>query len=497
MNVQDIPRGGDDYAGMALIDAATAVLAKRKPDIPNDFLGKLFGLAVPDDLARYSAEELADIGEQSWAFLAERASGVAKIRFTPAATGRGVSVLEIVNDDMPFLVDSVVGELEQRGLGLRLFVHPVFVVERDLAGRLVNFKGARTVGGQRESVIHIHIDGVDDAARRAEIVQALESVLADVRVSVQDWQPILARIREVIAELRKEPPPVAVEEIAEAIQFLKWIEDDNFTLLGARDYIVTNSEETLEPSFETGLGLLRSPDMRLLRRWNLPLTITPEIRSILEQPTLLIITKATVRSRVHRRVYLDYIGVKRFDSAGKPLGERRFCGLFTSTAYTRPARTIPYLRRKIDSIIRRAGFDSSSHSGKALVNVLETYPRDELFQIDEDTLYQFALAILQLDERPRVRVLPRRDRFDRFVSVLVYVPRDRYDGGIRAAIGSYLAAAFNGHVSAYFPFFTEGPLVRVHFIIGRDEGEAPDPDRAALDQAVEAIVRSWTERPRE
>ena len=123
--------------------------------------------------------------------------------------------------------------------------------------------------------------------------------------------------------------------------------------------------------------------------------------------------------------------------------------------------------------------------------MLETYPRDELFQIDEDLLYQFALAVLQLDERPRVRVLPRRDRFDRFVSVLVYVPRERYDSAIRALIGDYLATAFNGQVRAFYPFFTEGPLVRVHFIIGRAEGEAPNPDRATLDRAVEAIVRSW------
>ena len=204
------------------------------------------------------------------------------------------------------------------------------------------------------------------------------------------------------------------------------------------------SGEALEPSFETGLGLLRSRDVRLLQRWNEPLTITPEIRAFLEQPKLLIVSKATIRSRVHRRVYLDYIGIKRFDREGKLIGERRFCGLLTSTAYTRQARTIPFLRRKIDSVIRRAGFDPSSHSGKALVNVLETYPRDDLFQIDEDLLYQFALAILQLDERPRVRVLPRRDRFDRFISVIVYVPRDRYDSKVRAALGNYLATAYNG-----------------------------------------------------
>ena len=221
--------------------------------------------------------------------------------------------------------------------------------------------------------------------------------------------------------------------------------------LGARDFAFSDSGDVLEPAFATGLGLLRSREARLLQRWNEPLTMTRRFRAFLEEPKLLIVTKSTVRSPVHRRVQLDYIGVKRFDRSGKLVGEHRFCGLFTSTAYTRPARTIPYLRRKTDSIIRRAGFDPSSHSGKALVNVLETYPRDELFQIDEDTLYQFALAVLQLDERPRVRVLPRRDRFDRFVSVLVYVPRDRYGGQIRAAIGNYLAAAFNGRLERLLP----------------------------------------------
>ena len=308
---------------------------------------------------------------------------------------------------------------------------------------------------------------------------------------------MLARVRAAIAELRTSPPPLPVEEIAEAVQFLEWMAEDNFTLLGARDYVFANKEELLEPVFETGLGLLRSRDMRLLQRWNQPLTITPEIRVFLEEPKLLIVTKAAVRSRVHRRVHFDYIGVKRFDRSGKLVGEHRFCGLFTSTAYTRPARTIPYLRRKADSIVRRAGFDPSSHSGKALVNVLETYPRDELFQIDEDTLYQFALAILQLDERPRVRVLPRRDRFGRFVSLLVYVPRDRYDGSVRAAIGNYLTEAFKGRLSAYNPYFLEGPLVRVHFIIARLEDELANPDRATLEHAVEAIVRNWIDGLRE
>jgi glutamate dehydrogenase len=489
MNVPDIPHPQNaDSTSQALIDAAAALLRR---DIPPDFLAELFGHAVPDDLEQYRPDELAGIAEHSWSFLLQRKLGTPKIAFAPAGATPAIAVLEILNDNMPFLVDSVVGELNERGADIRLLVHPVFAVERNEAGKLVAFKGTHNSGGARESFIHIHIEGIEDAARRADIVRALEDALADVRVCVQDWRPMLARVNEIAAELKANPPPLPADEIAEAIEFLQWVAADNFTLLGARDYAFTGSDCALEPEFETGLGLLRSPEMRLLRRGDRLVTVTPEIREFLQEPKLLIMTKAAVRSRVHRRVALDYIGVKYFDREGRVLGECVFCGLLTSTAYTRSVRAIPYLRRKVDHIISRAGFDPGSHSGKALVNVLEQYPRDELFQIDEETLYHFALAVLQLDERPRVRVLPRRDRFDRFVSVLVYIPRERYDSQIRARIGDYLAATFKGRVRAFYPFFPEGPLVRVHFIIGRYEGETPIVDRAVLDRAVEAIVRSW------
>ena len=500
MTTQD-GSGKQNESGPVLIAAAAALLAKRRSDIPPDFVAAippdfvaaLFGLAVPEDLNRYGASELAAIAERSWDFLAERKIGSPKVRFEPAAEIRGISVLEVLNDDMPFLYNSVVGEINERGLNIRLLVHPVFSVSRDAGGALEAFDASAQADGRHESFIHIHIDGVEDAARRAETVRVLEDILAEVRVCVDDWRPMLARVGEVIAELRTNPPPLPAPEIAEAVQFLEWLAANNFTLLGARDYTFTDTEDALAPKFETGLGLLRSHDVRLLRRGGQTMTYTREIIEFLKEPRLLIVTKAAVRSRVHRRVYLDYIGVKRFGQDGELIGERRFCGLFTSTAYTRSSRSIPYLRRKVDGVIRRAGFDPEGHSGKALVNVLETYPRDELFQIDEETLFQFALAVLQLDERPRVRVLPRRDRFDRFVSVLVYVPRDRYDSRIRAKIGDYLAGAFKGRVRAYYPFFPEGPLVRVYFIIGRYEGEPPNPDRAALDRAVEDIVRSWVD----
>ncbi len=270
---------------------------------------------------------------------------------------------------------------------------------------------------------------------------------------------------------------------------------------GVGSYLLAAGEKALEPEIESGLGLLRASDLAVMQRRDQPMTALPEIRALLNEPTLLIVTKAAIRSRVHRRVHMDWIGVKRFDREGDVLGEFRIVGLFTSTAYTRSTRSIPYLRRKVDAVVKRAGFDPDGHSGKALVNVLESYPRDELFQIGEDTLYQFALAVLQLDERPRVRVLPRRDRFDRFVSVLVYVPRERFDSGVRKAIGDYLAGVYKGRVSAFYPFFPEGPLVRVHFIIALSPGEAAHPgprqpgtrhrgDRAHLDRPARRRPRS-------
>ena len=500
MAAADLPGSDEERAEAALIAAAGKILRSGHREVPEDFVAALFAHAVPEDLMRYDPRQLAELAADAWTLLAVRKPGVPKIRLeTPGLPGherlRADSILEIANDDMPFLVDSVLAELAERGIDVRFVVHPVLTVERDGTGRLTAFKGTKAAAGAlRESVIYIHIERIDEEARRAEIVEAVEQVLADVRVCVRDWRAMTVRMAEVIAELKADPPPLPAAEIAEAIAFLEWLADNNFTFLGIRNYRFTAAEDALEPVFDSGLGILRSRDMTVLRRWNEPLVITPQIRALLKQPTLLIVTKSAVRSRVHRRVFMDYVGVKRFDRDGKLVGEFRIVGLFTSTAYTRSIRSIPYLRRKVDAVMRRAGFDPDGHSGKALANVLENYPRDELFQLDEDTLYQFALTVLQLDERPRVRVLPRRDRFDRFVSVLVYVPRERYGSSVRKAIGDYLADAYKGHVSAFHPFFPEGQLVRVHFIIALPSGaEAPNPDRASLERAVEAIVRTWVD----
>jgi glutamate dehydrogenase len=491
------PRTASEQKDAAsLIAAAEKLVAKDGP--PKEFVGGLFARAVPEDLIRYEPREIATLADAAWAFLAERTPGTPKVRVVTPGTAAGerlkqISVLEIVNDDMPFLLDSVMGELAERGIDIRMVVHPIVSVARDKTGRLTSFGTSPATGALRESFIHIHIERIDDAARRDVLVQAIEQTLADVLVCVHDWRPMMDRIQEAVVALKTNPPPLPPDEIAEAIQFMDWLIANNFTFLGVRSYLFTADEDALEPQYETGLGLLRARDMQVLRRGNQLVVVTPEIREFLKQPRLLIVTKSAVRSRVHRRAHMDYIGIKQFDSTGKLAGELRIVGLFTSTAYTQMSSAIPYLRRKIAVVVQRAGFVPEGHSGKALINVLETFPRDELFQIDEDMLYDFALAILQLDERPRVRVLSRRDRFDRFVSVLVYVPRDRYHSGVRQAIGDYLAKAYKGHVSAFYPFFPEGPLVRVHYIIGRRDGDTPDLDRAELESAVAAIIRTWSD----
>src|SRR4051812_13527616 len=498
MAVEHSPAVKEKDAG-ALVAAAENALSSRKKAPPNEFVRALLAGAVPEDLLRYEARELAALCEAAWAFLAERQPERPKIRIAnPDSVAGGdqlkqISVLEIVNDDMPFLLDSVLGELSERGVEIRLVVHPIISTARDAAGRLTSFQAHAATGSLRESFIHIHIERIEEEARRSDLMRAIEQVLADVRVCVHDWRPMMDRIQETVVALKTNPPPLPPDEIAEAIQFMDWLITNNFTFLGVRNYVFTAGEDALEPQYETGLGLLRDRDLQVLRRGDQLVVITPEIREFLKEPKLLIVTKSAVRSRVHRRAYMDYIGIKQFDSAGKLAGELRIVGLFTSTAYTQTSSSIPYLRRKIAAVVERAGFVPEGHSGKALINVLETFPRDELFQIDEDTLYDFALAILQLDERPRVRVLSRPDRFDRFVSVLVYAPRDRYHSGVREAIGDYLAKVYEGHISAFYPFFPEGPLVRVHFVIGRREGATPNPDRATLEDAVSAISRTWTD----
>ncbi|MBV6658720.1 MAG: NAD-glutamate dehydrogenase [Devosiaceae bacterium] len=490
-----------------LVESALVLLAEdpSTTEATSRFAVALFREGAAEDVVTYTPAELAGVALEAYERMAERRSGEAFVRvYNPkplSADGvlADVSVVEIVNDNMPFLVDSVMAELQNSGVELRLVLHPVLWVERDANGHLVDVFGhERPVGNDaaiRESLILFHVEQMDSVSDRDTLEGSIQAVLSDVRVAVRDWKAMRARVEEVVMGYKKNPPSLPVDELAEGIQFIDWVLDDNFTFLGMRDYRFVDDGEggALERTDQVGLGLLANPDMMVLRKGATFVTHTPELLDFLRRPEPLIVTKANVRSRVHRRTYMDYVGLKTYDADGKLFGELRIVGLFSATAYTRSTKNIPYLRRKTDQVMERAGYDPDSHSGRALANVLESYPRDELFQLDLETLHRFAAAILQLGERPRVRVLSRIDKFDRFVSVLVFVPRERYSTSTRIKIGEWLAEQYQGRVSAWYVAYPEGPLARVHFILGRAEGVTPDIPQDVLEDGVGGIVRTWAD----
>ncbi|OYU48062.1 MAG: NAD-glutamate dehydrogenase [Rhizobiales bacterium PAR1] len=458
----------------------------------------LFSRVDAEDAAIVDAAARQKLGADAATFLGQRGHGKVAIRIeTLSGVGLAGTLIEVANDDMPFLLASTLAELGERGWAVTLVAHPILALERDANGaltRLIGASGGREMAPvQRESFLHIHIANTLDGAEQADLRASLEAIYADIRAAVTDWLPMRTRMAEIATRFRANPPLLPADEIAEAVQFLDWLLADNFTFLGIREYRFAEPDMLSDPIPSEGLGILRDPNVKVLRRGKELVVMTPEIRAFLKEPTPLFVAKANVKSKIHRRVYLDYVGVKLLNAQGELEGELRVVGLFTSTAYTGSARSVPYLRHKVARVLERAGFDPTSHSGKALFNVLENYPRDELFQVDLDTLFRFSMDVLALTERPRLRALARTDRFDRFVSVMVYVPKDRYDTSVRLRIGDYLARIYEGRISAAYPAYPEGPLSRTHYIVGRTEGKTPVIDRTTLEAGIAAIVRTWAD----
>ncbi len=443
--------------------------------------------APPEDIAAFPPPTLARLANLARELSASRAAGGSLVRvFAPEPATDGFAydgaILVAINDDKPFLFDSLLGELSVQGLTVAAAFHPI--VESQRAG-----------GEGRESVIVIAIARERDAARLMAVEEGARRVFADVAAAVSDWRAMLEKLAESTEEMKRNPPPIEPSELNEAVAFLKWLADNHFTLLGCRDYAfdaAANKHAALETS---GLGILRDPAARIIRNPEDAEDLTPEVVGFLTDPHPIIVTKSTVRSRVHRPAQQDYIGVKRFDAAGRLIGERRFVGLFTSSAYHQLPAEIPLLRRKVTRVVERAGFGARSHDGKALAHVIETFPRDDLFQIGEDELLSQALGIMHVLERPRVKSFLRRDRFDRFVSALTFMPRDRYSGAVRARVGDILAQAFGGEVTLSNPTFDETPVARIHTIVTRLPGtHLMEADSDALQAAIEAATVTWSDR---
>jgi glutamate dehydrogenase len=458
------------------------------------FVRQYYHWVAPEDLAERSSEDLYGAAIAHWKFARERSPGEAKVRvYNPDPERDGWSsphtVVEVVSDDMPFLVDSVTMALSRRGCGIDLVIHPVIHVRRDGDGVLTDVLEPSASEATPESVLHAEVTRETDADARNELEASVERVLGEVKAAVEDWSAMRSEIAEIVERFEEDPPPADPADIEEARALLEWLSDDHFTFLGYREYdLVSQDGETgLRVRGDTGLGILRGKPGREFT------PLKPKAVELARGPQPLVVTKANSRATVHRPSYLDYIGVKRFDSDGKVVGERRFLGLFTHFAYQESPQRIPLVRGKIQAVLERAAFPPHSHDAKALTEILESYPRDSLFQTGTDELFEIAIGILGVGERQRLRLFVRADPLDRFVACLVLIPRDRFNTQSRERVGEILTEAFGGSHLDWSLQLSESVLVRVHYIVHCPEGVPGDVDIKELEQRLARAIRAWTD----
>lgn len=483
-----------------IVAAAKKQTTKAKTATTERYLRQYYGNVPSSDLTARSPDIMAAIALNQLKTNETRSSGRANVRlFNPTDKTDGWtaerSVVEIATDDMPFIVDSVTAELTHQDLAIHSIIHPIIPVMRTNKGKLrdVVAQGSADPDVSRESFVHIEIVQ-QTPARLKEIKQKLDIVLVDVRYAVEDWRGMRHRMWALIEELETGGTAGhAPEEVAEARDFLRWIHDNHFTFLGYREYKFTGTGARTKASIDNkaGLGILREASRVVFEAPAKGEDSPPEVKAFLRHPELLMVTKTNERTTVHRPVHMDTIAIKRLDDKGNVIGQRIFVGLFTSVAYNRSPREIPLLRQKLDRTVQRAGFRPASHDGKNLTHILETYPRDELFQVSDDELFATSMGILHLQERARVALFARKDDLERHMSCMVFIPRDRFNTDLRQAIGRILSDAFDGRLVAFRTQFGDGPLARVHFIVKTKPGKIPAYDIDAIEAQLVVASRSW------
>ena len=482
------------------LDAISADALQAGGEEAARFARRLFGRVADKDLAAAASEQRAGAATALLAFARRRLPGVAKVRvFNPTQADHGFesrhTIVQIVNDDMPFLVDSITNELNRREIAVHLLAHPVMAVRRDLDGDLVGFAVEAGERARPESLMHIEIDRQAEPALLDEIAAALSRVLAEVRLAVEDWKAMRRACLDAIADLSPGRSPA----LAEYEDFLRWLEANHFTFLGHRRYRYVDDDSQpggvryeLVPG--SALGILRRDEVRL---FDAGLGGGEAMARFARGPHNIMIVKTDRQSLVHRSGAMDCVIVKTCDADGRVTGERRLVGLFTSAAYHASVRDVPLLRGRVEGLLRRSNLDRHSHDGKALLAILDTYPRDELFQIDEDTLYDHALGILQLQERRRVALFARRDSVGRFAANLVFAPRERFDAALSDRFAALLERAWNGKVTQVTSSAgSDSALAQSLYILKLNAPDQAAPDVAELEKALAEAATSWTDRLR-
>ncbi len=489
--------------GSELVEQVVALGRTRsegeRADTIEQFLRQYYRRVPHEDLSGRSIEDLHFSALGMLNYLGQREAGTDKLRvYQPDLDADGWSsshtVIDVISDDRPFLVDSLSAELSRQEIPVHLVVHPICYTTRDASGALSGLhpRGKAPDGALTEAVIRIEIARRGDSDGTEALAQSLRTVLTEVRHTVDDWKTMLTTLNEGINELEGSAPPPRTE-LDETLAFLRWLADDNFTFLGYGRYDLTRSKQggRLRAVADSALGVARSGSVQEGNAGGRGDRLPPEVMGHLDGASLLMITKSAQRARVHRPTHMDSIEIKRYGPKGKVIGVHRFLGLYTSAAYNQSPTRIPLLRQKVAIAIARAGFSADGHDGKALLNILETYPRDELFQVSDDELLETSLGILHLHERPRLRLFSRRDSFESYVSCLVFVPRDDFDSRFRRKITDILAEAFDGTSQAFYTMLGDDPLARLHVILKTTPGAIPDIDSATIEARLVAALRGW------
>ncbi len=487
----------------ALIDrlAQKAARTRGAGASASRFIREYYAQVPPEDIFSAPEEDLLGAALSLWRFAQSRKGSPPKIRiFNPDTKKDGWTsahtVIELVNDDMPFLVDSVTAELNRRNLTIHLVIHPVVHVRRK-GGKLLALaeRSEASLEHKAESLMHLEINEQTLPETLDALSESLRDVLVDVRASVEDWRSMRVRVADIIAELDSSPPPIPGDEIEETKEFLRWLDAGNFTFLGYCEHAFKNAgrKTTLDVDSKSALGVLRRETVTVFEGMNDGATLPNDVAEVLRRPVLMMNSKSNGRSTVHRAVHLDTVGIKKFDATGKVVGQRLFVGLLTSSVYHQALHDIPVLRRKIAQAVAQSGFAPQGHDGKSLLNILESLPRDDLFQFSAEGLFDTAVGILHLQERQRVALFARYDPFGRFVSCLIYVPRERYTTHLREYMQRIIEDGFGGRVSVFYVQVAESALAQLQFIVKVTPGE---PAPATLDEIEARLVeagRDWSD----
>ncbi|HWD69228.1 MAG TPA: NAD-glutamate dehydrogenase [Solirubrobacteraceae bacterium] len=482
---------------LALIEAvcerARRLLPETQAAPAATFVRHFYRWVPAEDLTERDETDVYGAAIAQWNLALQRQPGEAKVHvYNPEPEQCGWSsphsVMQIVSDDMPFLVDSVTMAISDLGYGTHLMIHPVIRVHRDAAGTLTAI--AEDDGGRPESIMHVEFDREPDQQNLDAIRAEVEKVLLDVRSAVEDWSAMRGRAEELASGLPT-PAVISAAETAETERFLRWLADKNFTFIGYREYELQtpgpDDTATLTAVPGSGLGILRGAQA------GGPTQLSGRSHALAVDPHPLLLTKANTKSTVHRPVNLDYVGIKRYDAEGAVTGECRFLGLFTTAAYKTKAREIPIIREKVAYVLAQAGFPPDSHDAKALTEICESFQRDSLFQIAGEDLLRTAMGILGLGERQRVRVFLLPDPLDRYVSAIICLPRDRFNTDNRTKVATLLTEAAEGSHYDWSVQLTESTVTRLNVVVHTPHGIPEGLDEAELERRIAQATRAWSD----